>query len=58
MIIEVMPDGLVKWIFYRKTFRKARWRKAGKRQLAAFMKHKEERDQKLGLAISGVIIVC
>ena len=38
MTIEVAKDGTVKWIFYRKSYRKARWRKLGQRLLDDFRK--------------------
>ena len=33
MTIQIHKDGNIKWNFYRKTYRKARWRKLGKRIL-------------------------
>ena len=38
MIIEVSQDGTVKWNFYRKAYRKARWRRLGRRLLNDFRK--------------------
>lgn len=38
MVIEVCKDGTVKWRFYRKAYKKARWRRLGARLLADFQK--------------------
>ena len=38
MIIKIAEDGTVKWQFYRKSYKKARWRKLGARLLADFKK--------------------
>lgn len=38
MYIEVFDWGEVKWHFYRKSYRKARWRKLGSRLLKDFQK--------------------
>lgn len=38
MVIEVAKDGTVKWQFYRKSYKKARWRKLGARLLADLQK--------------------
>lgn len=38
MIIKVEDWGEVKWIFYRKSYKKARWRKLGQRLLDDFQK--------------------
>lgn len=38
MLIKVANDGTVKWIFRRKSYRKARWRKLGQRFLNDFQK--------------------
>lgn len=39
MLIEVFEDGSVKWHFFRKSYRKARWKREGDRQLQYFQKH-------------------
>ncbi len=39
MIIKFDEHGNVQWNFYRKAYKKARWRKAGKRQLDFMLKH-------------------
>ena len=38
MTIDIAKDGTVKWIFYRKSYRKARWRRLGQRLLNDFQK--------------------
>lgn len=38
MLIKISKDGTVKWIFYRKSYRKARWRRLGQRMLNDFYK--------------------
>lgn len=38
MIIEIAENGTVKWRFYRKSYKKARWRRLGARLLADFQK--------------------
>lgn len=38
MAIKVEKDGTVKWIFHRKSYRKARWRRLGQRLLNDFQK--------------------
>ena len=46
MIIIIHRDGSVAWHFHRKSYRKARWRKAGQRQVNDIQK-----DGSFGLAI-------
>jgi len=38
MVIWVEKDGTVRWVFRRKSYRKARWRKLGQRLLDDFKK--------------------
>lgn len=38
MTIDIAKDGTVKWIFHRKSYRKARWRRLGQRLLNDFRK--------------------
>lgn len=38
MVIKIAEDGTVKWWFYRKSYKKARWRKLGARLLKDFQK--------------------
>ena len=38
MSIEIGKDGIVKWFFYKKSYKKARWRKFGQRFLDDFRK--------------------
>lgn len=38
MVIKVYDNGEAKWFFYRKSYRKARWRKLGQRLLNDFKK--------------------
>lgn len=38
MVIEVAKDGTVKWRFYRRSYKKARWKRLGERLLADFKK--------------------
>ena len=38
MVIKIDKDGIVKWQFYRKSYKKARWRKLGARLLKDFQK--------------------
>lgn len=38
MVIKIAKDGTIKWIFHRKSYKKARWRKLGARLLEDFQK--------------------
>lgn len=38
MTIIIRDDGVIKWKFYKKSYRKARWRKLGQRLLNDFLK--------------------
>lgn len=38
MVIKVSEDGSIKWIFRRKSYKKARWRRLGERLLKDFQK--------------------
>lgn len=38
MIIKIAEDGTVKWQFYKKSYKKARWRRLGARLLKDFQK--------------------
>lgn len=40
MVIKIAEDGTVKWQFYRKSYKKARWRRLGTRLLTDFQKEK------------------
>jgi hypothetical protein len=51
MVIKISKDGTIEWKFYRKSYRKARWRNAGKRELDWFMKFKKENPEAHGLII-------
>ena len=51
MTIQVFPNGLIEWRFYRKAYRKARWRKLGSRCLKDMLKTMEEIGSKGGLII-------
>ena len=46
MTITVHQDGQNEWHFYRKSYRKARWRKVGQRMVDAML-----RDRYHGLVI-------
>lgn len=39
MFIIVHKDGQIEWHFWRKSYRKARWRKLGQRMLDDYIKH-------------------
>lgn len=39
MTIEFDEHGNVRWNFYRKTYKKARWRRLGRRQLDFMLKN-------------------
>ena len=54
MTIEVEKDRTVKWNFYRKAYRKARWRKLGQRCLNDFYRFAKERQWD---EVSGLIVV-
>lgn len=51
MVIQIFPNGLIEWRFYRKAFRKARWRKLGSRCLKNMLKTIEDDGLKGGLII-------
>ena len=46
MIIIIHRDGSVAWHFYRKSYRKARWRRAGQRRVNDIQK-----DGAFGMAV-------
>ena len=39
MLIEVFEDGSIKWRFFRRSYKKARWKREGARKLRYFQKH-------------------
>lgn len=43
MTIRIV-DGVITWKFYRKAYRKARWRKAGQRQIEIMQKYHGAKD--------------
>ena len=51
MTIEISKDGKIKWSFYRKHYKKARWRRAGQRELNWFLKFMEENPGAYGIII-------
>ncbi len=38
MVIKIAEDGIVKWVFHRKSYKKARWLRLGARLLNDFQK--------------------
>jgi hypothetical protein len=51
MLIEITTDGTIIWHIYRKAYKKARWRRAGKRELNSFLRFKEHEPLAHGLII-------
>lgn len=39
MLIEIDEAGGIKWHFFRRSYRKARWKREGARQLRYFQDH-------------------
>ena len=51
MVIEITTDGIIRWHIYRKAYKKARWRRAGQRELNCFLRFKEQKPLAHGLII-------
>ena len=53
MTIEVSKDRTVKWNFYRKAYKKARWRRLGERCIKDFFRFIDEHPGSTG----GLIVI-